>query len=315
MMHTSRVVGAAMVGWLACHPAMAADKLRVGTPEGSAFVFALLDAGTGAGIFAQHGIEVARVNFAGGGKLDQGMISGAIDMSLSGNAELAFIAKGVPQIAVAAMAGAPVDMSIIVRNDNDISKPEDLKGKIIGITSETSLTSFLALAFSQREGWGNDGVKRASIGAMSSAVPALLVKNVDAVVAPIESGLILQSEGKARTLLTFGDMNVFITHVICASDALARDHPDQVKRFLAAWFDTVKWAEAHKEDAIRLVGPATGLTPKLAAKVYDNDMPAMSLTGRFDPRAVEATNQSFLTLGLLTEIPKDKQLYTEAFLP
>ena len=306
---------AAIAGLLANGPASAADTLRVGTPEGSAFVFALLDAGIGAGIFAQHGIEIEKINFGGGSKLDQGMTSGAIDLSVSGNSEFAFIVKGVPQMAVAMMAGPPVDMSIIVRDDTDIAKPADLKGKTIGVTSETSLTSYLALAFSERQGWGNDGVKRAYIGGMDSEVPALLVKNVDAIIGPIEGGLILDTKGKAHVLVNFGDMNMFITHLICASDALIEDHPDEVKRFLAAWFDTVKWADAHKDDTVRLVEPATHLAPELAAKVYDNDMPALSLTGRFDPKAVDATMKSFITLGLLTEIPKDTPVYTEKFLP
>jgi len=306
---------AAIIASLAAHPASAADKLRVGTPEGSAFVFALLDVGIGAGTFAKQGLEIEKVNFGGGAKLDQGMTSGAIDLSVSGNAELAFIVKGVPEIAVAAMAGPPVDMAIIVRNDQDITKPADLKGKTIGVTSETSLTSYLALAFSEQQGWGTDGVKRAYIGGMSSAVPALLVKNVDALVGPYEGGLILESQGKAHTLLDFGAMNNFITHLICASNALVQSHPDQVKRFLAAWFDTVKWANAHKVDTIRLVRPATNLPPDIAAKVFDVEMPAMSLDGRFDPKAVDATMKSFLTLGLLAEIPKGKELYTEKFLP
>jgi sulfonate transport system substrate-binding protein len=306
---------ASTVDLVALHPAQGADKVRVGTPEASSFVFALLDAGVGAGLFAAQGLEIEKINFAGAGKLDQGMASGAIDVSLAGNAELAYVAKGVPQIGVAIMAGAPVDMSIIVRMDNDITKPADLKGRTIGVTSETSLTSYLALAFSERQGWGNDGVKRAYIGGMSSEVPALLVKNVDAIVGPIEAGLVLESQGKARALVKFGDMNEFITHVICAGVAFANDHPGRLKRFLAAWFDTVRWANAHKEDTVRLVLPVTGLPPEIASKVYDNDMPAMSLTGRFDLKAVDADVKSFITLGLLTTAPNDKELYTEKYLP
>jgi ABC-type nitrate/sulfonate/bicarbonate transport system substrate-binding protein len=306
---------AAMLGFGAFHPAGAADKVRVGTPEGSSFVFALLDAGVGAGIFAAHDLDIEKINFAGAGKLDQGMTSGAIDVSLAGNAELAYVAKGVPQIGVAAMAGAPVDMSIIVRMDHDITKPADLKGRTIGVTSETSLTSYLVLAFSEQQGWGNDGMKRAYLGSMSSSVPALLVKNVDAIVGPVEAGLVLESQGKARALVTFGDMKMFITHVICAGDMFAKDHPDVLKRFLAAWFETVGWANAHKQDTVRLVLPVTGLTPDIASKIYDNDMPAMSLTGRFDPTAVATTMKSFTTLGLLTTVPHDKELYTEKYLP
>jgi len=289
--------------------------VRVGTPEGTAFMFAVLDVGIGAGIFAKHGLDVEKINFAGGGKLQEGVTSGAVDLTVSGNTDLAFVAKGVPEKGVAVTAGPPVEMSVIIRMDGDIKTVADLKGKTIGVTSPTSLTSYLALALSRREGWGNDGVKRAFVGGMSSQVAGLLVKNVDAIVGPVEGALILEAKGQAKPLLTFGDMNVFITHIVYASDALIKDHPDHVRRFLSGWFDTVKYMETNKAEAIRLTEPATRLPPEIASKVYDLEMPAMSRTGRFDPKAVDAIMQSFLDLGVLDSIPKDKVLYTEAFLP
>jgi ABC-type nitrate/sulfonate/bicarbonate transport system substrate-binding protein len=247
--------------------------------------------------------------------MQQGMTSGSIDMSVAGNTELAFVAKGVPEICIAVTAGPPADMALIVRADNDIAKPADLKGKTIGVTSETSLTSWLALAFSQRQGWGNDGVKRAYLGPISASVSALLVKNVDAFVGSYEGGMVLEAQGRGRPLIDFGDIGLFITHLMTASDAMVRDHPDQVKRFAAAWFETVKWMESHKQETLRLIGPPTGLSLELASKVYDNEMPAVSKDGRFDPKAVAATMDSFVALGLLTSVPKDKALYTEKFLP
>lgn len=295
--------------------ALASDLVRVGTPEGTAFMFAVLDVGIGAGIFAQHDLTVEKINFGGGGKLQEGVTSGAVDLTVSGNTDLAFVAKGVPEKGVAVTAAAPVEMSVIIRTDGDITKLSDLKDKTIGVTSPTSLTSWLALALAQREGWGPQGVKRAYIGAMSSEVAGLLVKNVDAIVGPVEGAYLLEAKGQAKPLMTFGDMNVFITHVIYASDALIKDHPDQVRRFLAAWFDTVKYMRAHKDETIRLTEPATKLPPDIAGKIYDLETPALSLTGRFDPKAVDVVMRSFLDLGVLESDPRDKVLYTEAFLP
>jgi NitT/TauT family transport system substrate-binding protein len=295
--------------------AWAADQVRVGTPEGTAFMFAVIDVGIGAGIFAQHDLSVEKINFAGGGKLQEGVTSGAVDMTVSGNTDLAFVAKGVPAKGVAVTTAAPVEMSIIVRTDGEITTVADLKGKTIGVTSPTSLTSWLALSLARREGWGPEGVRRAYIGGMSSEVAGLLVKNVDAIVGPVEGAYILEAKGQAKPLITFGDMKNFITHIIFASDAMIKDHPDQVRRFLAAWFDTVRYMIANKEETIRLTEPATKLPPDIASKVYDLETPALSLTGRFDPEAVDVVMQSFVDLGVLESIPKDKVLYTEAFLP
>lgn len=293
----------------------AADLVRVGTPEGTAFMFAVLDVGSGAGIFAKHDLTVEKINFAGGGKLQEGVTSGAVDLTVSGNTDLAFVAKGVPEKGVAVTADAPVEMSVIIRTDGDIKTVADLKGKTIGVTSPTSLTSYLALALSRREGWGNDGLKRAYVGGMSSQVAGLLVKNVDAIIGPVEGALLLEAKGQAKPLMTFGDMNVFITHIIYASDTIIKDHPDQVRRFLSAWFDTVRYMNGNKAETIRLTEPATKLSPEIAAKVYDLEMSAMSTSGRFDPKAVDAIMQSFLDLGVLESVPKDKILYTEEFLP
>ena len=295
--------------------AWAADQVRVGTPEGTAFMFAVIDVGIGAGIFAKHELSVEKINFAGGGKLQEGVTSGAVDMTVSGNTDLAFVAKGVPAKGVAVTTAAPVEMSIIVRTDGEITTVADLKGKTIGVTSPTSLTSWLALSLARREGWGPEGVKRAYVGGMSSEVAGLLVKNVDAIVGPVEGAYILEAKGQAKPLITFGDMKNFITHIIFASDAMIKDHPDQVRRFLAAWFDTVRYMTANKEETIRLREPATKLPPDIASKVYDLETPALSLTGRFDPKAVDVVMQSFVDLGVLNSIPKDQVLYTEAFLP
>ncbi|HWE73268.1 MAG TPA: ABC transporter substrate-binding protein [Stellaceae bacterium] len=296
--------------------AQADDHVRVGTPEGTAYVFAPIDVGNGAGIFAKHGLTVEKLNFAGGGKIGEAMSANAVDVTVSGNTDLAFIAKGEPAKAVAVAAGAPVEMAIIVRSDGSIAKPADLKGKTIGVTSPTSLTSWLALAFSRDNGWGADGIKRAYIGSMTSEVAGLLTKNVDAIVGPVEGAYLLQEKGQGQVLMTFGDMKVFITHIIYAHDNFIKDHPDALRRFLAGWFETIAYMKANKAETLRLTEPVTKLSPAIADKVYALETPALTDHGRFDEKAMAATMQSFLDVGVLDKLPDNpKALYTEEFLP
>jgi ABC-type nitrate/sulfonate/bicarbonate transport system substrate-binding protein len=297
--------------------AQAADQLRVGTPEGSAYVFAPLDVGNGAGIFAKAGLEVEKLNFGGGAKLEQAMSAGAIDMSVAGNIGLAYATKGVPEKAVAVLAGPPIEMSIIIRSDGDIKKVEDLKGKAIGVGGATSLTAWLALQLSQHEGWGPDGVKRTPIGDMSSMVAALMTKNVDGIVGPVEGGYLLQQKGQGQVLMTFGPiLPQFITHGMFASDSLIVQHPDAVRRFVHAWFDTIKYMRAHKAETIKLTQAVTHLPDDIADKVYDLETPALSLDGKFDQKALAATMQSFVDLKQIDALPADtKNLYTTQFLP
>src|ERR1700744_427546 len=80
--------------------AAAAETVRVGTSAIGSYFFELLDVGTGAGIFAAHGITLERIDFPGGAQLAQAISAGAVDIALSGRTDLVFIAKGMPAKAV-----------------------------------------------------------------------------------------------------------------------------------------------------------------------------------------------------------------------
>jgi sulfonate transport system substrate-binding protein len=295
--------------------AFAAETIRVGTSAIGSYFFELLDVGTGAGIFAAHGIEIERTDFPGGAQLAQAMSANAIDMALSGSTDLVFIAKGMPGKAVTMVSAAPVDFAIMIRADGEIVKPEQLKGKRIGVTSPTSLTAWLALDFAKRQGWQPSDINLVSIGSTPSEIAALQVKNVDAFVGNAQAGYLLEAKKQGLPLVTFGYLTTFITHILYASDSLINDHPKEVQDFVAAWLDIVKFARAHKDETIRLSTPGTKLPPDVAAKTYDVQTPALSLTGRFDPQALKALAQSFIDLRLLDQLPPLADLYTEKFLP
>jgi len=294
--------------------ARAAETVRVGTPA-SDLVFALLDVGKDAGIFARHGIDLQHITFGGGGKLAQGMTAGSIDMALSGSTDLVFIAKGMPAKAVAVVLGPPVDMSIIVRTGGPITQPDQLKGKLIGVTTATSLTAWLAADFARHEGWKTDDVKPVPVGSSESAIAALRTGNLDAFVGPTGAAYELQAKNEAMPLLTFGYLHNFITHFLYARDSLIADHPEIVRQFIAAWFETVTYARGHKDETLKLIMPQTGLSPAVASRIFDDEMPALSSDGRFDATSFEAVAQSFVDLHLLGTPPAAGALYTEKFLP
>lgn len=295
--------------------ATAAETVRVGTSAIGSYIFELLDVGSGAGIFAQHGIKLERTDFAGGGQLAQGISAGAVDMALSGSTDLVFIAKGMPAKAVTMVSAPPVDFAIMVRADGEIVKPEQLKGKRIGVTSPTSLTAWLALDFAKRQGWQPSDITLAFIGSTPSELAALQVKNVDAFVGNAQAGYLLEDKKQGLPLVTFDYLTTYITHILYASDALINDHPKTVRDFIASWFDTVKFARAHKEETLRFTMPKTKLPQEVAAKTYDVQTPVLSLTGRFEPAALKALAQSFIDLKLLDKLPPLAELYTEKFLP
>ena len=141
---------------LAVGTASAADKVRVGKSVSQPFAFAPVEIGAAEGIWAKHDLDVETVIFAGDAKLQQGMVANAVDFGLGSGPAMGFLAKGVPAKAVGALANEPLSMGLIVGADSPIQKPQDLKGRKIGVTTNGSLTYWLARELSRQMGWGSE---------------------------------------------------------------------------------------------------------------------------------------------------------------
>jgi NitT/TauT family transport system substrate-binding protein len=297
-------------------PACADDALRVGTPEPTAFVFAPVDVGIETGIFKKHGLDIERIDFAGGAKLHQAMTAGAIDIAVGTGSDLLFLARGAPERAVAAYANDLNSLAIVARNDDTVKTLSDVKGKTIGTTTAGSFTSWIAQTIATKEGWGPNGVKLAYLGQMSGIIAGLMAKDVDAIVGTTSSALVLQSQGKARIIVLAGDeITDFIADMLFASKPLMQQHPDEVKRFLAAWFDVMRFMKANRAETIRITQKDTHLPDAVASKVYDAEIPSFFTDGHFDRKKLAAVKQALIEVGLLKTMPADDKLITEEFLP
>src|SRR5579863_6475290 len=107
--------------------AAASDKIRVGKSVVQPFAFAPLEIGTAEGIWARHGLEVEVVIFAGDAKLQQGLVSDAVDFGLGSGPAMGFLAKGVQAKAVAAIANEPLSMGLVVGPASKIRTPQQLQ--------------------------------------------------------------------------------------------------------------------------------------------------------------------------------------------
>ncbi len=296
--------------------AAAADKLRVGTPEPTAFVFSVLDVGIGGGFFKKYGLDVERIDFAGGAKLHQAMASGDLDMIVGTGSDLLFLSRGVKEKAVAAYANDLSSLALIVRADSPVQRVADLKGKTVGVTTTGSFTSWIARRLAVMDGLQADDIKLAYLGAQSGLVAGLMAKDVDAIIGTSAGGLTLQSQGRARIIVRAGDkITDFIADMLFASDAMMQNHPQEVRGFIRGWFDTIAWMKKNKADAVRVTQKDTHLPDAIASAIYDAEMPTFFDDGHFDRKKLAAVKQSLVELGLVPHPPPDDALITEAYLP
>src|SRR3954451_22306040 len=88
----------ALLTVLGAQAAQAQTKVRVGQPQAGTFQFVPLQVGSEGGIFKKHGVDLEVISFGGGPRVQQAIAASAIDIGIGSGPELAFVAKGAPEI-------------------------------------------------------------------------------------------------------------------------------------------------------------------------------------------------------------------------
>jgi ABC-type nitrate/sulfonate/bicarbonate transport system substrate-binding protein len=314
MRHAARFLSAVLALSAGFSPA-SAETLRVGKAVGVAFSFVPLDIGIRKGFFVQNGVDVQETTFGGDARLQQAMAADGIDVALGSGPGMAFVAKGAPIKGIAAMAGPPLLLTLVVRPDGPKSVAE-LKGKTISVSTAGSLTYWLVSETSRQQGWGPNGINIATLGAPQAQYVSLARRDTDGMVADITSALDMEQNGKGRILLRFGNIvQDFHIHVIFATDKAIAGKGATLASFLKGWFSTIAFMRQDKAATVAIAKDVLGKDEAIVARTYDELMPMFSDDGKFDAKALATLAKSYVELGTLPREPDMSGLYTEAFLP
>jgi NitT/TauT family transport system substrate-binding protein len=205
---------------------------------------------------------------------------------------------------------------LIVRPDAGIDKPADLKGKKISVSTVGGLTDWAVHETSRQLGWGPDGIAVTPLGSDEAQVAAMRTRDIDGMAIDVAGAYRLENEGAAKIVMHFSAIAPdFINHITYATNKLIAEHPDQIRAFLAAWFETIAWMRQNKEETIKIAAPVMHQSLEITGRAYDEIMPSFSDTGKFDPKALAVLSRSFVQMNQLPAEPDMSKLYTEKFLP
>jgi ABC-type nitrate/sulfonate/bicarbonate transport system substrate-binding protein len=310
------IIASAALGLLTISAVSADELIRVGNAGREAFSFVPTNIGKDVGIFKKHGFDIEIAGFGGDAKLQQAMAADAVDVGLGSGPGLAFIVKGAPVKGIAAMAGPPLLFALVVRNDESVKSPDDLKGRKVGVSTVGSVTSWLVSEVARQKGWGFSGIDQVPIGDNATRLAALKTKSVDGCVVDIGSALNFVQHGDGKILMRFGNVVTdFILHVIFATDKAIAQKPAALRGFMQGWFETIAFMRANKAKSVEIAKGVMGTDEATTSGIYDELMPMFSDTGKFDPKALAVLRRSFVEMKTLPTEPDMSKLYTEAFLP
>jgi NitT/TauT family transport system substrate-binding protein len=204
--------------------------------------------------------KIQWTSFNAGPSAIEALFSGAIDMTYIGPnpAITGYVRSNGEALRVVAGA-ASGGVALVVRNDSGIQKPEDFHGKRVaspqlGNTQDVALRAWLRAHGMKSNDKGGD-VQVIPL-ANPDQLTLFLQKQLDASWAPEPWATRLIHEGNAHLFLDERDLwpngQFVITHLIVRTKFL-REHPDVVKKWIAANVELTDWINGHLPEAKKIL--------------------------------------------------------------
>jgi NitT/TauT family transport system substrate-binding protein len=198
------------------------------------------------GAFEKHGLKADLVYISSGSVTVQAMVGGNLDMTIAAsNAVVSSILRGAPLVAVGSITNRPA-MSLYVQPE--ITRPEQLQGKVLAITRHGSSTHFLTLFVLEKLGL-QDKVKIQPMGGTREVDASFRAGMVAGAVRSMKPG------PKVRTLVDLPDLGIpFSMDLIAVKRDFYKNSPKMVEDMLKAYIEGVAALRTRKELAYKVLG-------------------------------------------------------------
>ena len=318
------------IGFLFQPPAAAgADRIRVGLSSFTPINAALWIA-EDKGLFKKHGID-SEVVLIGGAS------AGGVSSLIAGDVQ--FLGGGGGGVINAALGGADVIMIGSIVNKGvqrvvargDIRRPEDLRGKKIGITRLGAASHLVLLIMLRNWNMTPNDVQTLQVNSSPAMMAALEKGGIDAAVLTEPTFFFAEDQGY-RTLADLADMDIYYLHsMIDTSRAYLKTHRELALRFMKGYVEGIAYFKKNRKESIDVLAKKLRTAPAqtkylershtLYSSGYFENAPYVSLKGvttlldfygKDNPRARSANAQTFFDNSLVKELDDSgfiKRLY------
>ena len=207
------------------------------------------------GYFEKHGLFVEPVYVASGTKVAQAVIAGEFPVALAGGTVVNATLAGGDIVIFGGLVNVP---SFYVYVHPSIKRPEDLKGKAVGITTYGSSTDFSIRYLLKKWGMEPDrDVKVLQMGGQPQIVAAMAGGGVQAGVLSSPSNY---RAGKAgfQLLVDFKQVGLdYPTVSLVSTRSYIKKDPQTVRRFLMAYSEATERLYRDKDFTMKVIGKYT----------------------------------------------------------
>ncbi len=206
------------------------------------------------GLWKKQGLEVEYIPFKGGSKMFQAMAGGHIDIATDSSPHLIQGAsRGVPVIMVAAVQTGS-HWSIWVLPGGAVKRPEDLKGKKLGISRRGGTSHAFAQVAIKSLGLEKE-VKIIAVGGARARMAALKTGVIDAFPQALASAASMAEKGEIERLMDLGKRlpQPWIDQVIVARNEFIRTKPETTRKGIRGLLQAIAFLRANHEYAVKKV--------------------------------------------------------------
>lgn len=309
--------------------ASAPDRLRIGlssyTPINAAIWIA-----EEKGFFKKHGIDPEVIVLAGAS-------AGGVSALIAGDVQ--FITAGGGAVINAGLNGADVVFigSIVnkgvqrVMARSEIRRPEDLRGKRVGVTRIGASSHMVLLLMLRQWGMSPNDIQTLQLNASPAMMAALEKNAIDAAVLTEPTFFIAEDLGY-RVLADLADMDIYYLHsMIDTTRAYVKTHRNLTIRFMKSYLEGMAFFKKNRIESVEVMKKKLRTTPAqvkylershtLYSSGYFESAPYPALKGvtsvleflsRDNPKARAADPKSFIDSSIVKEIEDSgfiKKLY------
>src|ERR1043166_6019131 len=296
-----------------------ADRLRIGissfTPINAAIWIA-----DDKGLFKKHGID-SEVILIGGAS------AAGVSSLIAG--DIQFLGGAGGAVMSAALNGADVEMVASTVNKGvqrvmargELKRPEDLRGKRVGITRLGSASHLVLLMMLRNWNMGPNDVQTMQIGSSPAMMAALEKGGIDAAVLTEPTFFFAEDQGY-RVLADLADTDIYYLHsMIDTTRGFLRTHRDVALRFMRGYVEGIAYFKKNRKETIDILAKKLRTAPSQIKYVersyalynsgYFENAPYPSLKGattvldflaKDNPKARTADPRSFIDGSLVKEL-------------
>jgi NitT/TauT family transport system substrate-binding protein len=216
------------------------------------------------GFFRKAGLNVKLINLNNGAEVAAAVAGGAADIGQSNAVSIALAhEKGLPFVYIAAANRYSVkngQAALLVLKDSTVRSARDLNGKTVGINGIRNITEVGTRDWMDKNGGDSKTVRFLEMP-FSEMAAALEQHRVDSA---LLSEPQLEAAMKTNQFRILADVYSaigldFLFGGWFSTSEWAKAHPDLVRRYADAMYETARWANGHQRESAQILEKATGI--------------------------------------------------------